>query len=532
MNFDKQKCDEWKKNRLDTTPQNPFTNRKIKRDGPTFKKIDLLCGSFGKVGGGGQVIDLDKVCSKWLQDKYPGVRLPAPAQPPHPQAPRPQAPQQSPPRAESLYNRNALSAMVTAFLRRTVNDKTVNGNACMSNTSTLLKYFENLRIVGRGTFGTVYVGKVKLDGGASTMDALNQVLPKAANLEVEIAIKEARISAAESRAAKKMRFPVEYLFNKLINDILTSGYCPSFAYSYCILFCDHCEVVKFVQQKGRPVQKKALTTCSVTMVEKADGDLGGLDNQCKQLTALFQILAAVHCIHILYGIHHRDIKIENVLIQKIPYRTNQYWRYIVDGLEYFVPNMGFVAILNDFGVSNSLSPALSNGDYGLRNAEVVATTTELKFVPFTTQYYPSISKTGVVTAIPSRHLRNSRTLTVNRFWYNFDSRPSVQVNLRDFQRFPTYAMYQDIQDVLRMFIGGSQTEQPGRHEEMKGLVPTVKKELLNYNVKLGINSIWPEERVELFLANKLIHKIFRKFQYHTLPAGGTVLETYELPDIN
>ncbi len=92
------------------------------------------------------------------------------------------------------------------------------------------------------------------------------------------------------------------------------------------------------------------------MVEKADSDLIGLTSLDAQLSALVQILAAVHCIHKLYGIQHCDIKIANVLKKNIPKQANEYFRYSLDGINYFVPNTGFVAILNDFGVSFSTSP--------------------------------------------------------------------------------------------------------------------------------------------------------------------------------
>ncbi len=49
------------------------------------------------------------------------------------------------------------------------------------------------------------------------------------------------------------------------------------------------------------------------MVEKADSDLIGLTSLDAQLSAIISILAAVHCIHKLYGIQHCDIKIANVL---------------------------------------------------------------------------------------------------------------------------------------------------------------------------------------------------------------------------
>ncbi|CCV02501.1 Serine/threonine protein kinase [Armadillidium vulgare iridescent virus] len=539
MNFDKKKCDEWKqRGRLVTSPVNPFTNRKIKKDGPTYKKVELICNPktpAGNAGNAGKIVDLDKVCKKWLSDKYPGVKLPkvpkvvpkrnplitededdddiilvpGPAPNPSPIVPIKGF-------EDSLANRKIISREITDFLRKTINDKTLNGNACMSNTKTLLQYFKNVKMVGKGSFGTVYVADLKI--AATTLKTVK-------GSSFQIAIKEGQITAREAREARQLRFPVEYLYNRLMNNILDDGYSPSFNYTYCILFCDQCEVIKWRGNKQVP----SLTTCSVTMVEKADSDLKGLTNQCSQLSALFQILAAVHCIHILYGMHHRDIKIENVLIRKIPYKPNQYWRFKVDGFSYFVPNMGFIALLNDFGVSDALSPAISDNDYGVRNAEVVGTSNGFKFVPFTTKRYPQLEKNGSITPIAPYHLRGSKTLTLNKFWKNFNSQPSIAVDLADFQRFPAFAMYQDIQDTLRMFIGGPQTVQPGSHDVMKGLVPAVKQELSKYYERLAPTSMWPEHRVELFLANKLIHKIFRHFQYHTLPPGGVVLETYTLP---
>ncbi len=42
MNFDKEKCDEWEKIRLNSSPKNPFTKRNVKKDGPTYKKNRIL----------------------------------------------------------------------------------------------------------------------------------------------------------------------------------------------------------------------------------------------------------------------------------------------------------------------------------------------------------------------------------------------------------------------------------------------------------------------------------------------------------
>ncbi len=110
---------------------------------------------------------------------------------------------------------------------------------------TLLKYFTNVKAVGKGSFGTVYIGNINIK-----------------NNVFSIAIKEGQISRFEANRAKKLQFPVEYLFNQMMNNILNTKMCPCFNYTYCIQFCDHCEVVSAVFNSP----KSKITTCSVTMV--------------------------------------------------------------------------------------------------------------------------------------------------------------------------------------------------------------------------------------------------------------------------
>ncbi len=55
------------------------------------------------------------------------------------------------------------SEEITNYLRQTINDKTITaGNACMSNTKNIIKYFTNVKAVGKGSFGTVYIGNINI----------------------------------------------------------------------------------------------------------------------------------------------------------------------------------------------------------------------------------------------------------------------------------------------------------------------------------------------------------------------------------
>ncbi len=64
---------------------------------------------------------------------------------------------------------------------------------------------------------------------------------------------------------------------------------------------------------------------------------------------------------------------------------------------------------------------------------------------------------------------------------------------------------------------------------MRGLQPQVQNAITPFVEKLAPTSVWPENKVELFLANVLIHKIFTKFGYTNQPPNAIILETYKLP---
>ncbi len=71
MNFDKEKCDEWEKIRLNSSPKKPFTKRNVKKRWSYIQKIDL----FVDICCGGNVVDLNKLCLKWLKDNHPNVKI-------------------------------------------------------------------------------------------------------------------------------------------------------------------------------------------------------------------------------------------------------------------------------------------------------------------------------------------------------------------------------------------------------------------------------------------------------------------------
>lgn len=511
--MNKQKCDEWAKDRLVTSPKNPLTNRKIKKNGPKYKQLDRDCKEF--------IVDINAICVEWLKDNHNDLyrrmqdRIPS-------QNARP------PPRPVVTLSENDFTTdesedhIVPQNIYFTIDDRMrlgdtikdffstviiADGKACMTEEKTLLKYVNKPKLLGYGSFGNVY-------------GVVTKTKPP-----MPVAIKEGRILKSEFTLAMKKKYPLEYFYNKLVNDLIDEKICPNFSYTFAIFFCDKCKLTEYY--------RSVIRKCSETVVELFDDTLNNLKdiNDEVHWSILFQIFYALACLQIEYGLWHNDIKKENILIKIIP--PGGYWDYNINNKTYHVPNCGFIAAIADFGVSHCFKPGLSKGNYGRRQAEVVFNTKTNKYVfkPFTTKFFPEIDdKTGKLSKVPSHVLapfdQGGVKGTWNRFWKNFDSEPSVPVDLYDMGRFPIYQFHFDIVDVFRLFLGGKRATQPGNHIEMT-MKKNFRQSLKKFNVFVAMaNQGWPLDRVDLFLANHTIETLFPF--YTNVALKGPKIETYSL----
>jgi hypothetical protein len=63
--------------------------------------------------------------------------------------------------------------------------------------------------------------------------------------------------------------------------------------------------------------------------------------------AYFQITVAIYCLQKYLNMIHLDLHSDNILVKRV--KRGGYWKYIINGKEYYVPNYGFVFFINDFG---------------------------------------------------------------------------------------------------------------------------------------------------------------------------------------
>lgn len=68
------------------------------------------------------------------------------------------------------------------------------------------------------------------------------------------------------------------------------------------------------------------------------------------MSFLFQFWSGLYAMQKHMMFIHNDLRLGNILYHKIP-KTNEYWKYVIDGVEYYIPNTGYVFIIWDFGSS-------------------------------------------------------------------------------------------------------------------------------------------------------------------------------------
>lgn len=65
------------------------------------------------------------------------------------------------------------------------------------------------------------------------------------------------------------------------------------------------------------------------------------------MNALFQISVGLYAIKKYYNMHHTDFHTGNILVHKV--KPGGYWVYTINRKNYYLPNLGYIFLLSDFG---------------------------------------------------------------------------------------------------------------------------------------------------------------------------------------
>jgi len=117
--------------------------------------------------------------------------------------------------------------------------------------------------------------------------------------------------------------------------------------------------------------------------------LGKIRSRAELDNAFFQIFHGLYCLAKYFGVSHNDLHWENVLIHKV--KPGGLWVYEINDVKYYLPNLGFVFVLWDFGFSerkkNNIVEDLKRISYSLKWANDEGKKYEDEFY-----YYDNIKK--------------------------------------------------------------------------------------------------------------------------------------------
>ena len=194
---------------------------------------------------------------------------------------------------------------------------------------TNIKKLAPKKLLGRGAAGIVYY---------------------ACNPDACVALKKNDLDTKESKyiqsplsdQALKYSAYIEYASGLLINQLVSQKVCPNFVFSYNWTIkkrqgtCDDIYPYKSLHYNE-------YISHSQTYSDWADTQhsLEEFDN------AYFQITVALYALQKYFNMKHLDLHSENILVRRVT--PGGYWKYTINNHTYYVPNLGYIFYINDYG---------------------------------------------------------------------------------------------------------------------------------------------------------------------------------------
>lgn len=170
---------------------------------------------------------------------------------------------------------------------------------------------------------------------------------------IETVVKRSEVTQSvgrEKRAAPRghhdQRHPwkteplVEIRLGRIIASILERKICPNLVFQYEVdLHLDDLQFANYLEKFDN------------TLYNLVKGNKSKKFSEAFWYSTWFQLCAGLITMH-RNGIQHTDLHLNNVFYRKI--KPGGYWTYIVGSKKYYVPNMGYVFAIADYGRARSV----------------------------------------------------------------------------------------------------------------------------------------------------------------------------------
>ncbi|NBU33883.1 hypothetical protein EB118_02240 [bacterium] len=217
-------------------------------------------------------------------------------------------------------------------------------------TNDVYTQFNVKNVLGRGFQGTVYKASHPKTGAI--------VIKRTTVTE-----SDARRRNLKSRRALRKPVFIEFAAGEMCAQLVLNKICPNVTLTYHHEIIKHCNKVEnFGREKY----------CSLQYMEYINYNTFEEFAQYRHreglwYNAIFQILAGLYALKLHFNLIHNDFHGRNLLVHKI--EPGGYWVYIIDGKRYYVPNMGYIFLVSDFGLS-WIPGKMYPGDYVRKRDQV------------------------------------------------------------------------------------------------------------------------------------------------------------------
>ena len=410
------------------------------------------------------------------------------------------------------------------------------GKQCImqDGSNKIKKYINILQYIGKGDWGNVYSARLQ-----------------SYDFKIKFAVKMARINMEDLKdpyTETSSSWYEIWMLKDIIKPMIENNVCPNLPLYIDTFLCSKCDFI----YKG----KQELHPCVITIMELATGDLKNYLSLStftdKHLySALFQIMAGLHAIQMRGQIFINDVKAANILYYTV--KPGGYWHYRINKIDFYVPNYGHMFVLNDFGVSTLYDPNFQL--YPNKNKNIFnlgsryAINIDEKFSPIEAglEYVNnSLKKTKNVTwQLDDKNIIQSKgaTYSIDRktgqvitsrtiltsLQKSYLFRKGVSTNHKTWDFFehpyiiPPFEFYNDVQDALRVFVGGKRASQRGIHKIFPNISNSFKSSIKPYlGVARGSKSLSRKD------VDNDTDDIFRSFSLETynVLAGSFIIKFF------
>ena len=251
-------------------------------------------------------------------------------------------------KSKIFIKREQIIDYVTGSLSRV---ELVNKFACTSHKSPrqLMDTIEILKMLGWGLEGSVFDGYINHENYPISL-AIKFIKLDKKTFNIILNHKEPWYKIGINKGIR------EIMASFMVNEIIKLKATPSLVYSYWWYLCDNCREIHKIG--GTPKSRKRIPItgpCFILISEKMLGDIRPL---CKRLNKedclimIFEVIWALHCLQLYWGIAHGDSYVRNIF-----YTVETPGGYLtftdLDGTQYFIPKTKYTFYLGDYGFSES-----------------------------------------------------------------------------------------------------------------------------------------------------------------------------------